>query len=177
LPRLRLASEGLRDAEIQDLHGAIRRDGDIGRLEVSVDHTGCVGRLQRGRDLLRDRDRLVRPERPPGEMIGQRVSLDELEDENEPALVQLHVVDGGDVRVAEGREDPGFLFEPGGPAIVTSHLVRERLECHVALESDVESSVHAPHTPRSDRLQDPVVSDRGTGEVGVRPRRPLLRFR
>ena len=55
--RVRLASVWLElgQAEVEDLYRAVGRDLDIGRLQVAVDDAFFVRRVERVRDLARDR--------------------------------------------------------------------------------------------------------------------------
>ena len=51
-----------RQAEIKHLHGAIRRDLDVGGLQIAVDDPLLVGGVECRRDLPRDVDGLRRGE-------------------------------------------------------------------------------------------------------------------
>lgn len=44
----------MRDAEVGDLGRAVRLDEDVGRLDVTVDHTQPVRVSERGQDLAHD---------------------------------------------------------------------------------------------------------------------------
>jgi hypothetical protein len=50
--------ERLGQPEVQHLHGAVRPDFDVRRLEIPMDDTRLVRRLQRLRDLRRNRQRV-----------------------------------------------------------------------------------------------------------------------
>ena len=64
-PGGRVAREGLGEAEVEHLDLAVRRDLDVGGLEVAVDDALLVGFLERLGDLLRDGERLVDRESRP----------------------------------------------------------------------------------------------------------------
>ena len=53
----------LGQAEVEHLDGAVRRELDVGRLQVAVDDAALVRGLERLGDLPRDRQRLVERER------------------------------------------------------------------------------------------------------------------
>ena len=71
-----------------------------------------VRRLERIGHLARDRQRVVQRQRPAFEALGQRGSLDELQDEPQDAFALLESVDGGDVRMIQGGENLSFAPEP-----------------------------------------------------------------
>ena len=57
--RLALGCRGLRQAEVEHLHLVVRRDLDVGRLEVAVDDSGFVRLFERLGNLLRNRQRVA----------------------------------------------------------------------------------------------------------------------
>jgi len=77
----RVAAERLGEAEIQDLHGAVGAQLDVGGLQVAMDDAVLVRRFERVGDLARDRQGLVQRKRAVGNAIGERRTVDELEDQ------------------------------------------------------------------------------------------------
>ena len=59
----------------------VRGECDVGRFQVAVNDPAVVRRLQRVGDLARDRNRVTHADRPSGQALSQRASLDELHDE------------------------------------------------------------------------------------------------
>ena len=53
--------------------------------------------------------------RPRGDPLGKRVAFDQFEDEELSTVDLFKSVDGGNVRVVEGREDLRLTLEPGDP--------------------------------------------------------------
>ena len=64
----------LRDAEIDDLHAAVRLDQHVLRLQVAMDHAGIVRRRQRAGDLERDRSGPLGRNRPARDLLAQRLA-------------------------------------------------------------------------------------------------------
>ena len=62
--RRAVAADGLGEAEVEDLHDAVRRDLDVRRLQVAVDDPLLVGGLERVGDLPRDGQRVVERQAP-----------------------------------------------------------------------------------------------------------------
>ena len=74
-----------------------------------------VRRLQRLRDLARDRERLVQRHRPARDPLRQRLALDELEHQRTDAARLLDAVDVRDAVVVERCQDLGLSVEPRHP--------------------------------------------------------------
>ena len=83
--RRRRGVERLRQAEVEHLHGAVRRDLDVGRLQVAVDDAVLVRRFERFGDLARDAKRFVERDRSAAQPLARVFALDELHDQGEPA--------------------------------------------------------------------------------------------
>ena len=86
------------DAEVEDLDRAARREHHVGGLEVAVQDAVAVRHAQRLGQLHGDRHRLAFAERALGQARGQRLAVDELEDDGHFAIHLDDVVDGGDRR-------------------------------------------------------------------------------
>ena len=69
----------LRQAEVENLDGAVVREHDIRGLEVAVHDAVLVRCLERVGDLPRDGQRLVDGQRAAGDPVGEGLSFDELE--------------------------------------------------------------------------------------------------
>ena len=69
---------GLGEAEVEHLHLAVRRELDVGGLQVAVDDALLVRLLERLGDLLRDRERLVDRDRAALQPLGEVLAGDEL---------------------------------------------------------------------------------------------------
>ena len=67
--------ERLRKAEVQDLHGAVIFNFDVGWLEIAVDDTGFVSRFQCLGDLLGDRQSFIDRDRALGYLLNEPFSV------------------------------------------------------------------------------------------------------
>ena len=76
----------LREAEVQDLHGAVRRDLDIRGLQIAMNDSLFVRGFERFGDLLRDRQRLVDRDRPARNALRHVLALDEFHHERTDAV-------------------------------------------------------------------------------------------
>ena len=64
--------------------------------------------------------------------LGERLTIDELEDERVYAVMLLQRVDGGDVAMIERGKRPGFALESRQPVGIGSKRGRQDLQGHVA---------------------------------------------
>jgi hypothetical protein len=82
------------DAEVGQLGPAVGGDHHVGRLDVVVDDPGPVGRIQGLQQLQPDPGRRRRGQRPrPLDQVAQGRGLDQLHDQEQPAVGLDHVVD------------------------------------------------------------------------------------
>src|SRR5204863_272713 len=81
----------------------------VGGLQIAVDDSAFVRRLERVDDLRGDRERFVQRNRPLRDAIGKRWSFDELENERMSTLFKS--VHRGDVRMIERRDELRLALE------------------------------------------------------------------
>jgi hypothetical protein len=146
------------DAEVGDLHDAVRADQHVAWLHVAVDHAGRVRRGERGRGLPEDAQGQRHVEaRPAGQERRQRLPLDELHHqvgEPLPLVVDLAVVeDRGDVRVVQERGVLGLGAEPGDERGVTGELAAQHLHGDRAVQEHVLGPPHPAHAAAGEHLE------------------------
>ena len=90
----------LRQAEVEQLDRAVRRDLDVGGLQIAMDDALVVRGFERVGDLPRDAERLVERNRSLLDPLGQRRPFDQLHHQR----VLLDAVDRRDVRMIQRRE-------------------------------------------------------------------------
>ena len=93
-----------------------------------MDHAGFVRGLQRLRDLLGDRQRLIQRDRTLRDPVCQRRTLYQLQHQRPRPLGLLNAVDGGDVGVVEAGEDLRLPCEPGEAVRIGCERVGEDLQ-------------------------------------------------
>ena len=113
---VRLVRRGqLGQAEVEHLDGAIGRDRDVGRLEIAMDDALLVRRGEGLGNLPRQGHGLVQRQRPAGDAVGQRLALDEFEDQRMRLAAVLEAIDRADVRMVERGQHLRFAAEAGEP--------------------------------------------------------------
>src|SRR5690606_4297963 len=141
--------DGGGDAEVQDLHGAVGGEDDVGRCEIPVDQPRGVRGGQGGAELGADQG-------GPGDgqevvaAFGDEVAEahgggDEFHDDEQFVVVGSEVVRGGDAGVAEAGEDAGLAVEAaaGGGAVVQAGA--DDLDGDPAVEAVVGALPDLPH--------------------------------
>ena len=109
----RVAALGAGDAEVGDLHPALRRDEHVSGLHVAVDDAVAVRELERVGDVGRDPGRFHRRERAVSvEHVAERLPVDVLHHDEGRVVLLAPVVHRDDVRVVQARGRLRFTAEP-----------------------------------------------------------------
>ncbi len=140
------ALDRLRQPEVEHLDLAVRRDLDVGRLEIAMDDAALVRRFERVGHLPGDGERLGNRERAGLEAIRERVAFDELHHEEMTPGGFLHSVERGDVRVIERGECLGFALETGDAIFVAGGRVGQHLDRDFAAELGVAGAIDLAHS-------------------------------
>jgi hypothetical protein len=111
-------------------------------------------------DLLGDLEGLIDRDRASRQTLLEVLALDELEGEEGLPVGLLEPVDGGDVRVVEGREKVGLALEAAEALRVLHHLGRKHLDGHLAAQGRVGGPVDLAHPTGPEGGSDPVVRQR-----------------
>ena len=161
--RLGRRVEGPGDAEVGDLHRAVRADEDVRRLDVAVDEPGGVGEAEGGGDLAGDLGRLLRREVAVGAQdVGERAPVDVLHGDEVGRGVLAPVEHVDDVRVVEVGGRLGLAAEALDEVGVDGELGEQHLDRHLAIEQAVVAEEHVGHPAAPDALQQlvAIVDDR-----------------
>ncbi|HEV8336851.1 MAG TPA: hypothetical protein VGR67_10570 [Candidatus Polarisedimenticolia bacterium] len=148
---------GIRHAgqpEIEDLHRAVGRDLDVRRLEIAMDDSPLVGRLESLGDLPCDRQGLLERHGPVRDSVGERRSLDQLEHQRRRPGRFFHPIDGADGAVAQRGQDLSFTAETGEPVGIPGKGLREHLDGHLPVEPGILGAIHLAHAARAERSED-----------------------
>ncbi len=166
---MRRACEGLREAEVEDLHAPFRGDDHVRGFQVAVNDARVVRRFERRSDLPEDRERFAHRHRSLGDPLGERLTLDELEGKHVRAPGRLDSIDRCDIRVIERREQSRLPLPADEPLRVFFELCGEDLECRVSPESLVSREPDLSHAASPERAHDDVSSDARFGREAHRP--------
>src|SRR5262249_21721265 len=105
--------------------------------------------------------------------LGEGLPLDELEDEAGDPGAQLEAVDGGHVRMVEGRQEPRLALDALARGLVAERL-RERLDRDLAPEDGIEGPVDAPGAPDAEQAPQLVAAQ---ARAGARRARSIFDLR
>jgi hypothetical protein len=146
------AGSGLRETEVEHLHGAVVAHLDVRRLQIAMNDPLLVRGFEGQRDLPRDRQSFVERHGSAPDALRQIVAFDELHHEGGHAAAFFETVNAGDVRVIQRREHFGFALKPREPIGVGCERRRQDLDRNLALES----GVGPPGIPAPSRLRQAV---------------------
>ncbi len=121
-----------------------------------MDDPALVRRLKRLRDLLEDRQRVVRQHRPAGNPFGQRLARYELHLEERRVADFLEAVQRGDVGMIERGEHPRLALEPAAIFGVVGGQLVKHLDGDFAAKPDVLRAIDLAHAARPKGRKDPV---------------------
>ncbi len=136
---------------------------DVGRFEVAVHHAALVRRRKRIGQCDTDLYETVDGKLAVSDEFAQRLSLDELHDQEVRAVALADIVHGADVRVIERRDRPCLATEPRQSFRVGGKLLGENLDGHPAPQASVLGEVHLPHAAGAERFDDLVGAQPSSG--------------
>ena len=119
--------------------------------------------LERIGDLLRDRQRFVEGDRPARDPLRQIVTLDQLHHKGAHTAALLDPVDGGDMRMIEGRQRVGFAREPPEALGVVGENLRQDFDRDIAIELRIPGPIDFAHSSRADLAEDFVDAQSSAG--------------
>jgi hypothetical protein len=170
-----LGVEQLGDPEVQQPHLTLRRDQDVGRLQVAVDDEVRVCMLH-GQQHLAEEPHALAQRQPALVAPGRdRLALDVLQREPRlPVARDAGVEQTRDVRMAQRGEDVALALEAHGERLAAGTRVRQ-LDGHAPLEDAVVAlgEPHLGHAALAQRMHQ-AVGDRRGGRRPT-PRHPPAR--
>ena len=101
----------------------------------------------------------------PSQPVFQRLSFEELHDDEGLAIEFANIVDGADVRMVERVCSARFSLETFERLPVLCEVFRQELERYEAPEPRVLGLVDDPHATATKPFHDPVMSDRLANQI------------
>ncbi len=125
-----------------------------------------VGRFERVGDLDGQRQQLVHFHGLPGHLLRQGLALEQLHDNEVPALVLLNRVNGADVGMIERGSGARLALEALQQLAVLGHIRRKKLQGHAAAELGVLGFVHHTHATRAQFVEN-LVMQQGLADESI----------
>ena len=126
-----------------------------------MDDAFLVRRGERLGDLGGEGEGAARLERAGIERLGERLALDELENQKPHVLMLLEAVDRPDPRMAERGQHPGLPLEPREISGILRQRVGYALDCDVPFEAQVACAINLAHAADAERGEDLVRAQTG----------------
>jgi hypothetical protein len=118
-----------------------------------------VSRLESFSDLECQLEGFFDRDGPVLQAVCQRISLDELQNQEPAAFVLFESVDGSDVGMVQGCKQLRFAFEPRKSVWVLGKLRRERFDGDFSTQLGIPGTIHLAHAALAERGGDFVVAE------------------
>ena len=161
------AASSFGQAEVQHLDRAVGRDLDVGRLQIAMDDAVLVRRFERLGNLPRDRQRFVDGQRAARDPVGERVALDQLQDERVDVAAVLEPVDRRDVRMVERGQHLRLAPEAREAIRIERQTRRAAPSARRRAELGIARAIHLAHAAGAERADDLVRADAACRFSGI----------
>ena len=163
------------EAEVQDLHLPARVHEDVRRFDVAVHDAPGMRRLEGVGDLDAHGEQVLQVERRASRHhLSERLSFEELHDDEVLPLMLLDGEDRADARMVQRRGGTRFALEALERRSVLGELRGQELQRDAAAEARVLRLVHDAHPAASEAAHDRVMGNafpdqgiRWTGHVAA----------
>jgi hypothetical protein len=144
----------LRQAEIEDLDGSVGADLDVRGLEIAMDDATLVRRIERVRDLRRDRQCFIDRNRTARQPLCEILAVDKFQDQSEHAVGVFEAMDLGDVRMIERREHFRLALKTRDTVAIAGKRRGKDLDGDIALQPRISGAIHLAHATSTNRGGD-----------------------
>ena len=135
------------------------REKDVRRLEIAMDEAATVHRRQRREHAACDVERLRHRQRTSSDSRRERLALEKLHGDVDPARILADFVELADVRVVDAGRDPRFPLQALaglGPDVLRPH----GLDGDRPIQAFVVPRIHDAHAAFAERTSDSIGTDR-----------------
>ena len=153
-PTVAVFIEDLGDAEVGDLHSALRIQQDVLRFDVAVQHALAVGILQSFTHHGNDVQRLLWREAPRAHGLPQVHTIDVFHGEEAEAAALAKVMHSHNVGMAEPCEHPPLSREALSKARCGGEGLGQYFERDDAVQLRLPRTEHRTHAPVADEIED-----------------------
>jgi hypothetical protein len=140
-------------AEVLHIDASVIAQIDVLGIDIPLNDSGFVCRLERRGDLCRDRQRRFERDCATEEMLCQRRPVYELEHQRQLPVSFIEAVDGADAWMIEARQHASFALETRTSIRVLRELARQNLDSYVTLESRIARPVNLSHAANPEQRQ------------------------
>ncbi len=150
----------LRQSEIEDLCVTALGHEDIGGLDIAMDDSLTMGRVQRIGDLNGERQYGFELNRPSRDEMLERDAVEEFHGDKRLAVLLANVVDRANVGMVQRRCCLRFALEARQCLSVARNVVRQEFEGYKTVKARVLSLVHHSHSTAAELSDYAVVRNR-----------------
>ena len=159
MPTLSGFQRDFRQPKIENLRLTSIRHEDVRGLDVPVDDSLRVCRIQRVRDLDAQIEHRLDLHRLASDSVPERLALQQFHGDEGSPIGLVNLVDRADVRVVQRGRSFGLPLETAESLCVVGEVVRKELQGDVATELQVFRFIHDTHAPAADPAEDAVMGN------------------
>ena len=149
----------LGEAEVENLDPSVVCDIDVGGLDVAMDDPLGVGGGKPRRNLGRDVEHARAAQRAGGQILLERLSLQQLHGDKRLSVLLASFVDRADVRMVQRGGRARLVQEPIDRGSIVRDGRRQQFDGDLPLEGDVLGPVDDTHPPGPQLIADAVVRE------------------
>jgi hypothetical protein len=156
--------ERLRQPEVEEFYLAVRRQLDVGGLEVAVNNALRVRGFECLGYVSKDRERFFNTQGVPRESFAESLARHQLHHQQPRFTYVLQPMDGRYVRVIERGEHARFAFKALEAAFIAGEVRGYELDGNIASEPRIASAIDLAHPALSEEVEHLVVTKRAPGD-------------
>src|ERR1019366_7398093 len=157
-----------RQAEIEDLGGAVHGNHEVVRFQIAMNDTDLVRPRQRVGNLCRDGDCLAEWNGTGREQLTHRLATNQFHGDEVRVVNATELVNGDDVRVIERGRGTGFQLKAGQGFGLRIMVQRNRFDGDFTAQARVPGAINLAHAAGAKLLEDFVRAEAGTRRQGGR---------
>ena len=144
----------MRESEIHEEDAPALLAHDVARLDVAMEEPCAVHGGDGAADVDADQRRFARADNAlPADELHQRLAVDEVAPETEPAVMAVHAVDRHDVRVPHACDGARFAKQRADFVVSIEPARQEELQRDIALKRRVERAIDLAERAAAHPLQ------------------------
>jgi hypothetical protein len=155
----RWRSRNLSQTKVENFGVSALSDKNICRLDVAVNDSLGMRRIERIGDLNCQRENRVSLHRTVADAMFQRHAIQKLHDDKRLLILLSDLINGTDIRMIQCRRRLRLALEPGQRLRVVGDIVRQELQGNEAVEFNVLGFVDNTHAAAAELLHDAVMRD------------------
>ena len=147
----------LRQSEIQNFGVPTLSHEEVGRLDIAMNDTLRMRRIERVGNLDRQVQQRLHFHRSRADAVLQRRAFEQFHGDERLPVLLADVMNSADIGMIQCGSCLRLTFEARQSLRVFGHILGKKLQRHEAVQPGVFGLVHHPHAPTAESFEDAVV--------------------